>query len=63
MKYLLLIALGTMLASCTSAQKKSECKVTCLEKNAIYESVERHGCMCVEKEDPSQKIYNDVDLD
>ena len=63
MKYLLLIALGMILVSCTSAKKKSECKVTCLEKNAVYESVERLGCMCVEKEDPSQKIYNNVDLD
>lgn len=63
MKFLTLIMLTLSLGACTSAKKREECKVTCLEKNAIYQEVQRHGCMCVEKEDPSQRIYNEVELD
>lgn len=62
-----LMIIATLLAltavSCTSAKKREECKVTCMEKNAIYDDVERHGCLCVEKEDPAKRQFDDVDLD
>ena len=63
MKFLIFVLILSSLASCGSAPRREECRVTCLEKNVKYFDYEKNMCICEEKEDMNDRFYNDVDTD
>jgi hypothetical protein len=64
MKLLIILLLSFGFLGCQTAARKSEGIVTCLETNRVYtKDYVRHGYICKDKEDPSQRVFGDVDVE
>lgn len=53
-----ILLISSLFTSCTSTKRKNECKVTCLAVNERYDDVNRPGCICQEKENKAERLFD-----